>query len=314
MHWNHYRRDAPQILDKASEVMPRALAQIIDNAKADEQGLRTLNSSEILASPAGVDIRNSPLAVPGEQCPVSFITCFGCPCGIMPPQHLPLLVALYDELVRGTGHLTDEEWQNGPVLLHAHLQGALAKYTPEEIEQARDSATEMDTAIARTLLHREGIAAMTMEANAPIPDLGGSIDCRPDIPALTRIRKPAADGSIASFGDDVWNLEPMIEKPTVRAYKLRFTRAHPAFKDTCKRLMSCMLNRRLPLEALNGPNAAAAKEYPGQRPYTRTSPASFSRSRNCLRNGVVHVCVTFAMPTSWRTERWWRPEVSGRRQ
>ena len=61
---------------------------------------------------------------------------------------------------------------------------------------------------------------------------------------------------IARFDDDVWSLNPIVQKPTIGSVKLLFTKAPPVFKEALKAQAYCMLDRPLPLEMLNGGHGA----------------------------------------------------------
>ena len=101
-------------------------------------------------------ITDSPFADPGEQCPMSFFTCFLCPNAIMTPEHLPQVIALRDEIVARTRHLTDEEWQAEVADFVGAVEDAIAQFSSDDIATARAKMTEAHTETARTLLDYEG--------------------------------------------------------------------------------------------------------------------------------------------------------------
>ena len=49
------------------------------------------------------DILHSPFAEPGELCPMSLRTCFGCSNAYMAPHHLPRVITYMSELKAVTG-------------------------------------------------------------------------------------------------------------------------------------------------------------------------------------------------------------------
>ena len=93
---------------------------------------------------------------------------------------------------------------------------------------------------------------MTTDARAPFPDPSGPIEFRPDMPVWARMRSTDTRVFIARFDDDVWSLNPIVQKPTIGSVKLLFTKAPPVFKEALKAQAYCMLDRPLPLEMLNG--------------------------------------------------------------
>ena len=102
---------------------------------------------------------------------------------------------------------------------------------------------------------------MTTDARAPFPDPSGPIEFRPDMPVWARMRSTDTRVFIARFDDDVWSLNPIVQKPTIGSVKLFFTKdkVPPVFKEALKAQAYCMLDRPLPLEMLNAGHGA--KEY-----------------------------------------------------
>ena len=74
---------------------------------------------------------------------------------------------------------------------------------------------------------------MTTDARAPFPDPSGPIEFRPDMPVRARIGNTDTRVFIARFDDDVWSLNPIVQKPTIGSVKLFFTKdkAPPVFKE-----------------------------------------------------------------------------------
>ena len=182
-HWNTYLRDDPQTLVKARDAILRLQTRVVGDVRAHERQLRTLNAAELSAPSAEVArqtnmpeesvellrageldtcwvacrcITDSPFADPGEQCPMSFFTCFLCPNAIMTPEHLPQVIALRDEIVARTRHLTDEEWQAEVGDFVGAVEDAIAQFSSDDIATARAKMTETHTETARTLLDYEG--------------------------------------------------------------------------------------------------------------------------------------------------------------
>ena len=179
-HWDVYRRDAPQTRERAATVWSNVEARIIEDAKTYERQMRILRTTDASAGPeelaraldmkqervqplldgdhdtalvACPDMYQSPFGEPGQRCPVvSYRSCLGCPCAIMTERHLPGVVTYRDELVATTGHLTDEEWQEGYATTFEQVVDAVSQWTPEEVAEARASATVADVTAARALL------------------------------------------------------------------------------------------------------------------------------------------------------------------
>ena len=83
---------------------------------------------------------------------------------------------------------------------------------------------------------------------------------------------------ISVFGDDPWYLYPMALKPTSKRTRIYFASIPPAFQETLKRLVWCMINRRTPVEMLQRPTAIRSRLTAGSvettftvgmRPFTR---------------------------------------------
>ena len=182
-HWNSYLRDDPQTLAKARDAILRGGARVVGGARAHERALLTLSAAELAAPSAEVArqtnmpeesvellrageldtcwiacrcITDSPFADHGEQCPMSFFVCFVCPNAIMTPEHLPLAIALRDEVVARTRHLTDEDWQAEVAEFFGAVEDAIAQFSPDDIATAQAKLTETHTETARTLLDSGG--------------------------------------------------------------------------------------------------------------------------------------------------------------
>ena len=56
---------------------------------------------------------------------------------------------------------------------------------------------------------------MTTDARAPFLDPSGPIEFRPDMPVWARMRSTDTRVFIARFDDDVWSLNPIVQKPTI---------------------------------------------------------------------------------------------------
>ena len=130
---------------------------------------------------------------------------------------------------------------------------------------------------------------MTTDARAPFPDPSGPIEFRPDMPVWARIRNTDTRVFIARFDDDVWGLNPIVQKPTIGSVKLFFTKAPPVFKEALKAQAYCMLDRPLPLEMLNAGHGA--KEYLAATTIrARLSGAVMPFTRLLDERGVTRLC------------------------
>ena len=130
---------------------------------------------------------------------------------------------------------------------------------------------------------------MTTDARAPFPDPSGPIEFRPDMPVWARIRNTGTRVFIARFDDDVWGLNPIVQKPTIGSVKLLFTKAPPVFKEALKAQAYCMLDRPLPLEMLNAGHGA--KEYLAATTIrARLSGAVMPFTRLLDERGVTRLC------------------------
>ena len=178
-HWDTYRRDDPQTLEKARDLLPKVQDKLIGNAKAHAHEIRILSAEAASAPTAEVarqldvdeakvpqlfrgdlntaclacrDIRQSPYGEPGQLCPVSPRTCFRCPNSIMTLEHLPGTVVYRDEMVASTRHLSDAEWERDYADHYSEVSDAISLWTPEEVAAAREAATQDHVVIARALL------------------------------------------------------------------------------------------------------------------------------------------------------------------
>ena len=130
---------------------------------------------------------------------------------------------------------------------------------------------------------------MTTDARAPSPDPSGPIEFRSDMPVWARMRSTDTRVFIARFDDDVWSLNPIVQKPTIGSVKLFFTKAPPVFKEALKAQAYCMLDRPLPLEMLNAGHGA--KEYLAATTIrARLSGAVMPFTRLLDERGVTRLC------------------------
>ena len=91
---------------------------------------------------------------------------------------------------------------------------------------------------------------MTME-NFAFRELAEPIVFTAKMPILERIPVAWNGRSISCFGDDVWNLSPLMDEATDGPVRLLFEAAPENFRESLKRLMYCLINRPLPRGILN---------------------------------------------------------------
>ncbi|MGJ6963899.1 hypothetical protein ACSDR0_18500 [Streptosporangium sp. G11] len=104
---------------------------------------------------ACVDHLNGSFTAPGRPCEASFMLCLSCRCARALPTHLPIQVAVRDEMLVRKPTMTPLRWAErfaGPL---AQLDDLLRHYPDAMIEQARVSITPDQRALAQRLLNRE---------------------------------------------------------------------------------------------------------------------------------------------------------------
>ena len=120
---------------------------------------------------------------------------------------------------------------------------------------------------------------MTAESLAATWPPPGLADFLPYTPVLRDVDVGnTAPDEISAFADDTWNLYPMALNPAAMRCTLSFASSPPAFKESLKRLVWCLINRRTPVELLQRPTAIRSRLTPssivrtysaGFRPFTR---------------------------------------------
>ena len=93
----------------------------------------------------------------------------------------------------------------------------------------------------------------------------GDVDIRPETLVLHNVKIDVATPAehISVFDDDRWYLYPMAQKPTSRRYPISFASSPPAFQETLKRLVWCMINLPTPVDMLQRPTAIRNRLTPG---------------------------------------------------
>ncbi len=93
--------------------------------------------------------------VDSGPCRASFILCLGCPCARATPAHLPMQVAVYDEMLIRKGDVTPLRWAARFAEGHARLSDLLSRAGNVAVEDARAAITEADRELARHFLERD---------------------------------------------------------------------------------------------------------------------------------------------------------------
>ncbi len=159
----HYLRNDPVIREWADQVLTDALDDAENSARSfrlrildaqTRQGLgagphdtaarlgitasqlRQADSGELdtLAS-ACLDIERHPDT--GERCQTSFLACLNCPNALVTGRHLPMLLALADQLERWLQHMSVDEWRRRHGLTWLIITRViLPRFTPAQIRDA----------------------------------------------------------------------------------------------------------------------------------------------------------------------------------
>lgn len=123
-------------LARARDDLPAAAAE----AGLDPDVLAGLASGARDTALAGcTDHRASPHAPAGMPCPASFLTCLDCPNARALPRHLPVQIAVADQIKQLRAHMDPATWRAryGPRL--DQLAGIITAYTAAEQQQARQA-------------------------------------------------------------------------------------------------------------------------------------------------------------------------------
>jgi hypothetical protein len=109
---------------------------------SEEQTRAILAGEQDTVATACADFHNSPHERAGEPCGASFLTCLDCANARALPRHLPAQVALLDELRRAKDEMPLKRWVSTFAARVTQLEDILSNYTAEEVQRARDSATD----------------------------------------------------------------------------------------------------------------------------------------------------------------------------
>jgi len=104
---------------------------------------------------ACVDYNNSPFSPPGQPCDASFFMCLQCECARATPQHLPILVLVYDELRLKQHAMTPLVWSTRFMKPYTQLEDLIDRFGNAAVSAAREDVTDQDRILVRRLLDRE---------------------------------------------------------------------------------------------------------------------------------------------------------------
>lgn len=104
---------------------------------------------------ACVDHTNSPHSPAGEPCRASFMLCLSCPCARSTPAHLPIQIAVHDEMLRRRDTVTPLRWAQRFAAVHSQLSDLLERSGDAATDDARASITPIQRQIAERFLDRE---------------------------------------------------------------------------------------------------------------------------------------------------------------
>jgi hypothetical protein len=97
------------------------------------------------------DFRSSPLDG-GGPCRRSFLDCLDCSNARALPRHLPMQLAVLDELRGKRAAMTAIQWAHEHAGRVAQLEDLLGSYEPAQIQSARERTTDDERRLARRLL------------------------------------------------------------------------------------------------------------------------------------------------------------------
>jgi hypothetical protein len=132
------RRQIPvftaEFLARAGKNLPSAATE----AGLDPQVLARLAAGDQdTALAACTDHRDSPHAPAGSPCPASFLTCLDCPNARAMPRHLPVQIAVADQMAALRPNVDPAVWAARYKVRLDQLTGIIGAYTAAEQEQAR---------------------------------------------------------------------------------------------------------------------------------------------------------------------------------
>ncbi|WP_327256100.1 hypothetical protein [Streptomyces sp. NBC_01244] len=139
-----------RLLALAAEDLPTAAAQ----AGVAPETLRSMLAAERdTAVVACRDHLDSPHAPAGEACPASFLhACLNCPNARALPHHLPVQIALHDQLKALRSNIDPRLWAARYATPLARLRDILSHYSGAEHAHARASITDRHHALIVSLL------------------------------------------------------------------------------------------------------------------------------------------------------------------
>ena len=127
---------------------------------------------------------------------------------------------------------------------------------------------------------------MTVQPNFPIHEMAGPIVFSADMPVLERM---AASGrNVSRFGDEVWDLSPLMDEPTSHPVTLHFAVIPETFRDPIKQMMYCLINRPLPRGMLHRSTSAA--DEPGPVTYRKHLYEAITFVRVLAENQIGRLC------------------------
>ncbi|MFI0107865.1 hypothetical protein ACH4NW_05775 [Streptomyces globisporus] len=151
--FRNYLRDDPATAEWAHEVMADALADaeqaalLAHRRLAERAGGPDVVGDDAPAPPVTTegpwsgcrDAEHHP--VTGRACRASFLDCFHCGNCVITPAHLPRLLALLDAMDQRRQQMDDQTWwqRYGPAFA-AIRHDVLARFTPEQVREARPEA------------------------------------------------------------------------------------------------------------------------------------------------------------------------------
>ncbi|WP_162625684.1 hypothetical protein [Mycolicibacterium llatzerense] len=104
---------------------------------------------------ACVDNTNSPYSDKGDPCRASFMMCLSCSCARATPEHLPLQVAVHDQLIQRKAEVTPLRWAQRFALPCRQLADLLDRAGAVAVDDARAAMAPTNIQVAQRFLDRE---------------------------------------------------------------------------------------------------------------------------------------------------------------
>lgn len=101
-----------------------------------------------------IDFHGGPHAAPGQACIASFLMCLSCPCARATPAHLPVIVAVHNQLQDKASEMTPLQWAQrfaGPV---AQLIDIVNRYPTTTVQDARTHISAEQRDLVERFLRR----------------------------------------------------------------------------------------------------------------------------------------------------------------